>query len=587
VAWRIPEDAINELRERVNIVDVVSNYVQLKKAGRNWLGLCPFHSEKTPSFTVSDERALFHCFGCGAGGNVFTFVMQQEGVEFREAVELLAKRIGFDLPQPEGGERAANERERLVRLNGWAAKRFTEELWGRDGGPVRAYLAKRGVSEEIARRFDLGFAPETGGFLASRLSGRPEAVAAAARLGLVSQRDGGGGAYDRFRGRLMFPIRDGRGEIIAFGGRALGDVQPKYLNSPESPLFHKSEVLYALPAAREEIRKRDEAILVEGYLDALALIQFGVGNAVATLGTALTPAHLRVLRRLAQRIVVFFDGDNAGRKAATRAFAACAEAGVWAHGAFLPDGEDPDTFVRGRGADAVRALLAEAVPLSDFYFEQLQTAAAAGMQERAAAAQEAMRVVGLVKDPIERDLLLRTAANRLGVGEDALRASLRRAPLRAAPPAAAPAAAAAPKPAALEPRAEMLLLERMAAEKGIAHAVEARGLLDRFSNAELAECGRRIVAAWQRGVDMSQAVEEMPAAVAARLSGALIAASDLEPEEQLRLAEDCVRRIEAVAARPAHEADRREVAAAVAAGDEERERETLRRLQTRLRERKA
>lgn len=576
MAWRIPDDTINALRDRLSIVDVVSTYVSLKKQGRNHLGLCPFHAEKTPSFTVNEERGFFHCFGCGAGGSVFTFIMQQERVEFREAIEMLAKRIGFVLPAPEADERAANERDRLTKLNAWAAKKFAEALWGRDGAGAREYLAKRGVSEEIARRFGLGYAPPAGDFLTGGLSGRREALAAAARLGLVGQRDQGGGAYDRFRSRLMFPIKDARGEMIAFGGRALGEVQPKYLNSPESPLFRKSEVLYALPDARDEMRKRDEAIVVEGYLDALALIQFGIANVVATLGTALTPQHLKVLSRLAKRVVMFFDGDNAGRKAAMRAFAVCCESGVWAHGAFLPEGEDPDTFVRARGADAVRALLAAAVPLSDFYFQQLLAGAGATTHDRALAAQEASQVLQAVADPIERDLLLQTAARRLGVSEQALRTAPRRAPVRAAALPTPPPQA--PRPAKLEPRAELLLLESMALDEGIARAVAQRGVLSRFRNPQLAAAAGEVLEAWEQGRNIGMILERLPAPIAARLSASLLA-EEIEGDERLRMAEDCVRRIEADAARPEREADRRETLEAVAANDEEREREVLRRIQ--------
>jgi DNA primase len=575
VAWRIPDDTINALRERLSIVEVVSNYVSLKKAGRNWLGLCPFHAEKTPSFTVNEERGLFHCFGCGAGGSVFTFLMQQERLEFREAVEMLAQRVGFALPTPEVDERATNERERFVRLNGWAAKRFSDALWGRDGEGARQYLQKRGVSEEVARRFGLGYAPAAGDFLSAALAQRPEAIVAAARLGLVSQRDSGGGTYDRFRARLMFPIEDARGAIVAFGGRALGEAQPKYLNSPESPLFRKSEVLYALPQARDEMRRLDEAIVVEGYLDALALIQFGIANVVATLGTALTPIHLKVLRRQAEKIVVFFDGDNAGRKAALRSFGVCGEASIWAHCAFLPDGDDPDSFVRSRGPEAVRALLAEAEPVSEFYFRNLQSAAAHGVHERVQAAREAAQDIEAVKDPIERDLLLRTAAARLSVGEDSLRNFVRRAP-------AATAETKATQPTtSLEPKAEVLLLESMALDGGIARAVAARGAVECFRNPQLAEAARKLVASWETGETIDRALEELPPPIAAHLREALLA-DEVEYDERVRQAEDCVRHVEAAAERPLHEAARKEVFEAAAANDLDRERESLRRMQEKL-----
>jgi len=583
VAWRIPDDTINALRDRVSIVDVISNYVRLKKQGRNYLGLCPFHSEKTPSFTVSDERGFYHCFGCGAGGSIFTFLMQQERIEFREAVEMVARRIGFELPAADDNEaRAASMRERLTRLNDWAGKRFVEALWGREGKGAREYLESRGVSEEIATRFGLGYAPAAGSFLAGALSGRADALNAAAQLGLVGRRDDGeGGAYDRFRGRVMFPISDLRGSTIAFGGRALGDVQPKYLNSPESSLFHKGEVLYALQQSRDAIRKGDEVIVVEGYLDALALIQFGIDNVAATLGTALTPAHLRVLSRLASRIVVFFDGDNAGRRAAMRGFAVCAESGVWAHGAFLPDGDDPDTFVRKRGAEAVRDLLAQAVPLSDFYFQQVR-ASGSEWRDRAQAAQEVMQIIRTVADPIERDMLMRTAAARLGVGEEAMRAALRRAPQRAGP-----ANEVAPvRPPRLEPRVEVLLVESMAVDEGIARAVEHHGVIERFRNRELASAAQQLVQAWHGHTAIPVVLEHLEAPIAERLRAAVISADSMEPEERLQLAEDCVRRIEAEAQRPEREAARREVLEASVANDLDRERESLRRIQDRLRQHK-
>jgi DNA primase len=309
------------------------------------------------------------------------------------------------------------------------------------------------------------------------------------------------------------------------------------------------------------------------------LIQFGIANVVATLGTALTPAHLRVLGRLSKRIVCFFDGDNAGRRAALRGFAVCAEAGTWAQGAFLPDGEDPDSFVRRQGADAVRAILGQAVPLTEFYFQQARAQAGPGMPERAQVAQDTMRIIATVKDPIERDLLLRTAGARLGVGEDALRAALRRAPQRAAE-SAQPAAAARPKP--LEPRAEVLLLESMVADEGIARTVALRGVIEQFANLDLANAARELVASWEREGQAIAALDSLHPEVAARLRETLLA-EDTGHEQRLQQAEDCVRRIEADAERPLLYAASQELAEASSSGDVERERELLRRKADKLR----
>ncbi len=581
MAGRIPDDTIQEIRDRVSIVEVISSYVSLKRAGRNHLGLCPFHHEKTPSFTVSEERGLFHCFGCGAGGTVFTFLMRLERLEFPEAVELVARRAGIALPERQADSRESAEREKIEKINAWAAKRFAEALAGRLGEPGRDYLRRRGISEETLRAFNLGLAPG-GDTLTRALAGRADASAAAERAGLLLRRDRGG-LYDRFRDRLMFPIADGRGRVVGFGGRILGDGQPKYLNSPESPIFRKGELLYGLPQARAAIREQDCAVVVEGYMDALALVQHGIAPVVATLGTALTGAHLRQLRRLASRIVVFFDGDRAGRAAATRAFAVCAEAECWASGAFLPDGEDPDSFVRSRGAEEVRQLLADAVPLSDFYFQEMRAGLTAPVAEKARAASEVARVLGLIRSPIERDLLTRRAAALLGVGEDALRAAAGR-PAAAPPPRPEPEPAA-PQPLRLEPVAEVVLLEAMAADRPTAAWITAQGTIERFRNPELARCAALLAGAWEDGEEaVSRALEGMPQALSERLSGAALRGDGTA--DWHRTARDCAGRIEEEARRRVAENTLEKLRQAATLGDEERERELLQRKQEELEQRR-
>jgi len=330
MAGKIPDETLQAIRERVSIVEVVSGYVTLKKAGRNHVGLCPFHGEKTASFNVNDERGLFHCFGCGAGGTVFTFVMRADHVDFVEAVEGLARRAGVTLPRrADSGD--GEQRQELVRLNEFAQRCFREMLRSPAGSVARQYLDKRGVTAATIETYGLGFCPANGSGLSRALAAKPVAVQKAVEIGLLGRR-GNGTTYDRFWGRVTFPIGDGSGRIVGFGGRTVGTEHPKYLNSPESVLFHKAHVLYGLYEGRQAIREAERIVIVEGYLDALALVEAGIGCAVASLGTALGPAQLRAARRFAQEVIIFFDGDHAGQEAAVRAFGVCAETGVGSRG---------------------------------------------------------------------------------------------------------------------------------------------------------------------------------------------------------------------------------------------------------------
>jgi DNA primase len=422
----IPEEKILQIRDRASILEVVSDYLTLKKAGRNHLGLCPFHSEKTPSFTVNEEKGIFHCFGCGAGGSVFHFLMQYDHLTFPEAVERVGKRYGIEVERFEapGAKRAADERESLYRMNEKAAAYFQQQLLGSvEGKRALQYLKSRGVDDRIARRFYVGYAPETGSGLAGFLKKEGLSLKDATRLGLVSDR--GGERYgEKFFGRLMFPIVNAGGKIVGFGGRVLGQGMPKYLNSSETPLFRKGATLYGLFQAKETIRQKDRVVVVEGYLDVAALAQFGITDVVATLGTALTPDHVRILGRYTKNIIALFDGDAAGRKAAARSFEIFIEGGLLGRGAFLSAEEDPDTFVRTHGKEALEKILDEAVPLADFYFTWLEESYGLSLEGKSQIAQEINRVLGKVRNPLEADLLVRRAAD-WGIREDLLRAPLR------------------------------------------------------------------------------------------------------------------------------------------------------------------
>ncbi|WCD81021.1 DNA primase [Pseudomonas sp. TUM22785] len=380
MAGLIPQGFIDDLLNRTDIVEVVSSRIQLKKAGKNYSARCPFHNEKTPSFSVSPDKQFYYCFGCGAGGNALGFIMDHDNLDFPEAVEELAKRAGMDVPREESGR---NNRPRqatdspLYALLTAASDYYRQAL---KSHPTRKaavdYLKGRGLSGEIARDFGLGFAPPGWDNLFKHLASDALQQKAMIDAGLLIENADSGKRYDRFRDRVMFPIRDSRGRVIAFGGRVLGDDKPKYLNSPETPVFHKGQELYGLYEARKNNRNLDEVMVVEGYMDVIALAQQGLRNAVATLGTATSEEHIKRLFRLVPSILFCFDGDQAGRKAAWRALEATLpslEDGRRARFLFLPEGEDPDSLVRAEGTDAFRARITQhAQPLADYFFQQLR-----------------------------------------------------------------------------------------------------------------------------------------------------------------------------------------------------------------------
>ncbi|HET9158163.1 MAG TPA: DNA primase [Myxococcaceae bacterium] len=378
----IPEHTIDEILERVDLVTLVSRHVELKKSGKSFKGRCPFHQEKSASFYVTPELKRFKCFGCQAGGDAIAFVQRYLGKTFVDAVRDLAREVGVDLSAAE--DPSARERQHLREVTELAQEHFKSQLWHPTEGKVaREALAARGVGEEMARSFGLGWAPEAWSRLGDLLLARG-LLEFGIQAGLVQRRTRGEGAYDVFRGRQMIPIRAADGRVVAFGGRLLlGDQGPKYLNSKESRLYNKSETLYGLDRARDEVRRRKSAVLVEGYFDVIGLHQAGVSHAVALCSTALTSGHLQQLQRMeARELVLLLDGDEAGRKAVERLAPALLAAGASTRVALLPEGEDPDTFARSRGADAVRALLTAAVPLSEHLFRTLLPEGRAGSFER-------------------------------------------------------------------------------------------------------------------------------------------------------------------------------------------------------------
>src|SRR5208337_4788500 len=448
---RFGDDKIEEVRSRADIVEIVGAHVRLRRAGRNFVGLCPFHNEKTPSFSVNAERGFFHCFGCGVGGSAFNFIMRVEGLTFPEAVRSLAKKYGVTLPEHDVSGPAAGEREAMLEASKVAAEFFAHVLWNTtDGAMARDYLKSRGISIETARAFMVGYAPSRPASLAKALEKRGLRDAGI-KIGLVRKDESG--AYDMFRARVMFPIRDAQGRAIAFGGRVLDARLPKYINSPESPLYSKTRTLYGLFEARQAISSsassgKDRAILVEGYFDVIALWQAGFKEVVAGCGTALTVEQLRVLSRYTKNVIACFDGDTAGRKASMRALETFLQAGLLGRGIFIPSGFDPDTFVRERGAAAFAELTDKSELLVDYFLSEQAGEARGSIAERARAATRVAEMLKLVDDPFQFDLLARKAADLLSIGEEVLRKEARGPQSRPTPSRFARDRAAAANPPA-------------------------------------------------------------------------------------------------------------------------------------------
>ena len=367
---RFSDELIEQVKAAVDIVEVVGRRVELRPTGKNYVGLCPFHSEKTPSFTVSPEKQFFHCFGCQKGGNVINFVMETENLSFPEAVTKLAEEKGIKVPTISSqDQRREEERERLRQINQMAARYYYRNLRLPQGAQARECLQKRGITEQLARDFYLGLSFEEWDGLANFLQAQGFDLELAQAAGLVTT--GKRGYVDRFRGRLMFPICDHLGRFVGFGGRLLGEGQPKYLNTGQTAVFNKSYVLYGLNWSKDEIKAQDQVIIVEGYTDLISLFAVGQRNVAASLGTAFTSAHARLLKRFCSRAVIAFDGDAAGQRAAWRGIEVLHKFGLQVRVAELASGQDPDTFARTQGAQGVRAWLHRAKPFREYQIDRI------------------------------------------------------------------------------------------------------------------------------------------------------------------------------------------------------------------------
>lgn len=452
---RISEDKIQEIRDRSDIVEVVSGYLPLKRSGVNHQGLCPFHQEKTPSFNVNSARQIFHCFGCGVGGNVFSFLMRMDGLSFPDAVRRLGEKVGIEVEEEAispAEVRRREARERLLLINEAAGTFYQQILLDDEAGAIgRRYLRQRGYESETVRAFQLGYAPEGWETLATHLAEKKFSSEDVRQAGLVRPGKQGRGDYDLFRQRLLFPIHDLQGRMVAFGGRVLDDSLPKYINSPETDVYHKGQTLYGLYQARDAMRHNGEALVVEGYFDVLALHRVGFAGAVATCGTALTADHARLLKRYADKILLVFDEDAAGRQATFRAMDALLPVGLAVNVVALPAGEDPDSLLKARGEEGFRSCLDAARPVLEVFIEDQLRINEQSIEGLARAAEQVLERIRRLPGDLERNLYLKRLAALTNLDVELLQSKMRggqgaqpaaRRPAAQSPPARQPSAVA-------------------------------------------------------------------------------------------------------------------------------------------------
>ncbi len=427
----IPDEVLAEVRRKADIVELISEYLPLKKAGRNYRALCPFHPEKTPSFMVSSAKQVFHCFGCGIGGDIFGFVMKSENLSFPQAVKVLAKKFGVPIPQRRVSpsvKREIDRKEQVSKVNQLAMGYYRDLLFGRDGTEAREYLRKRGIGKAVIEEHQLGYAVHSWNGLVNYLHSKKVPLNLAQELGLVIPKKTGGW-YDHFRGRVIFPIFGLTGNVLGFGGRALDENSPKYLNSPESALYHKSQSLYGLHVAKGFIREKGLSLIVEGYLDLLTLHQFGFKHAVATLGTAMTESHMRLLKRFSNHFITIFDSDKSGAAATIRALPLFLDEEISCKVVRLPGKHDPDSFLQGGHRDEFQEMLFQAIPIFDFFIDEvLSESDLVSADGKARAIDEILPMVERIRNRIVRESYVKKLGERLVLKEEVILDAMKRPP---------------------------------------------------------------------------------------------------------------------------------------------------------------
>jgi len=415
------ETLIKEIKGRLSISSLIENYVSLKRSGKGFVGLCPFHDDKNPSFHINEDKGIYHCFGCGAGGDIIGFLMRYKNVSFYEAIEELARRAEVKIEKKYNRSSTKSRNEILYRINSLAAEFYHKNLYA--GTPSRAsmeYLVKRGLSRDIIDEFCLGYAPDGWDNLVRFFTNKGISLELAESIGLVISRKTKEGSYDRFRSRIVFPISDTEGRVIGFGARILDNIgnEPKYINSPESEIYHKRSIFYGLDKASSHIRRNDKAIIVEGYFDLISLWSAGIKNVVATLGTSLTQEHASLLKRYTERVVVVFDGDKSGLNASLRVLELFLERGISTLMVVLPEGNDPDTFIQSEGGETFLKLVENATSLLDYFIRSVQTDFKEGSIGLSSAIRKVANLISWIRDPIERAHQIRRVAEGFGIREN-------------------------------------------------------------------------------------------------------------------------------------------------------------------------
>jgi DNA primase len=540
------EEKVSEIRDRSSILEVVSDYVNLKKAGKNYKGLCPFHSEKTPSFMVNEEKQIFHCFGCGAGGDVFKFLMKVGNFSFPQAVEELAKRYGVRLPPRElspAKKKEMAKKEILFQINQMASEYFHDLLSrGREGEEGRRYLSQRGMNEKIIQEHRLGYSLERWDGLVRYLQEKKVSLELAWEIGLIfpKKREGW---YDAFRGRILFPIFDLQQRVVGFGGRVIRGGEPKYLNSPESSVYHKGEILYGLQVAKGYIPEKDCVIIVEGYFDLLTLHQFGLKHSVATLGTALTTQHVRILKRYTKNLITVFDADEAGVQASLRALPLFLEEEISGKTILLPAGEDPDGFLRKGNLEDFEKRVTHAVSLIDFFFEWLmKTHGTKSIDGKVKVAEEGMALIDKIPNKIRKNFYTKVLAERLDLPE-----SLLVERLRSAPKDRLKAEENVKKESAERgfPKSEELVVRLMIHHPELIPAITEEGILREFESPVLQKMAENLEVLYRkRGrLDLTEALGRLEEDLKERLCEFAFEQSDLEAGDREKILRDCIQKI--------------------------------------------
>ncbi len=538
----IPDIQVEEIKNRASIVDLVSEYVTLKKAGRNFVGLCPFHKEKTPSFTVTPDRQMFYCFGCGEGGGVFTFLMKISQMTYPEAVRHLAKKTGVVISEriSQKERQEVSDREQLIRINEMATGHYARNLVSPSGKEALAYLRMRGFHEETVRAFRLGFALNGWHHLRDFFEKEKASLEIAEKAGLlVSGKDGH--LYDRFRGRLMFPVEDVSGRVIAFGGRIIGAGEPKYLNSPESDVYVKGRNLYALNRAKEAIRRQGCVIVVEGYFDLISLWNAGITHVVATLGTALTKEQIDLIGRYTTHVVALFDPDEAGRKALTRSLELFLAGNLNTRALVLPEGLDPDDYIRAYGGDRLLELINGAPSMVDYYIDHV-LGDQGGFEKDRDSLRRAVAFIKHIENVVDRNLFIKRVSEKLGIDQDLLKKEIS----RVRPAVIDDGTIRGVYTAAIE-KLEMDLIHLLLIHPEKIVPARQAGILDYFTNRDLKNFGETLQGAVD-GLQSWDAVERVsrlhPGPIREGLMKKLMEARPVEEEKILdRLIADATRQI--------------------------------------------